>query len=272
MVVKLDWQGQVGKEWAIRADGLNQLLGPVGQAGIKALGDVAGKRVLDVGCGAGSTSRALSALGADVTGVDVSSDLLELAKENKTERYILADASRDTLGGPYDAVYSRFGAMFFDDPTAGWVHIRAQSGAGCKLSIVSWCDANDNGWASIPMMAARPILGPEKTQMAPSTVPGPFAWADPEYFGNILRSAGWQNLQWKAVDRLAEITTGDNPDPVERAVLFSLRIGILARHMAGVSDEIREQVAAALRLAYQDYLVGNAVRVPTKAWIITGTS
>lgn len=272
MVVKLDWQGQVGKEWAIRADGLNQLLGPVGQAGIDALGEVKDARVLDVGCGAGSTSRALSALGADVTGVDVSNDLLELAKQNKSERYLLADASRDALGGPYDAVYSRFGAMFFDDPTTGWAHIKEQSGEAAKLSIVSWCDANDNGWASIPMKAARPILGPEKTQLVPSTLPGPFAWADPEYFGRILRDAGWQNLHWQAVDKTAEITTGHNPDPVERAVLFSCRIGILARHMAGVSDEIREEVAAALRLAYQGYLVGNAVRVPTKAWIITGTS
>jgi hypothetical protein len=30
--------------------------------------------------------------------------------------------------------------------------------------------------------------------------PGPFAWADPDYFAPILKQAGWTNLKWQVVD------------------------------------------------------------------------
>ncbi|MFI8823777.1 class I SAM-dependent DNA methyltransferase [Streptomyces sp. NPDC053431] len=43
-------------------------------------GDVAGRRVLDAGCGSGPLSAALRARGAAVTGVDVSAGMLELAR------------------------------------------------------------------------------------------------------------------------------------------------------------------------------------------------
>jgi SAM-dependent methyltransferase len=270
MVDKLDWQGSVGKEWSKRMDGLDQLLGPVGDIGITALGNVAGKRVLDVGCGAGSTSRALGASGADVTGVDVSSDLLELAKKGGGAKYMLADAATDPLGGPYDAVYSRCGAMFFDDAVAGWEHIRDEVVAGGTLAIVCWCAAKENGWASIPTRAALPLLGPPP--LPPTGAPGPFAWAEPDFFGPILEQAGWKDLAWRAVDADAEITTGDDPDPIERAVQFTLRIGPLARRLEGLSPKKRAEIAQVLATAYQDYLIGDVVRVPTKAWIITGNA
>jgi SAM-dependent methyltransferase len=271
MVNKLDWQGRVGKEWAKRMDGLNCLLGPVGDQGITALGDVAQKRVLDVGCGAGSTSRALAVRGADVTGVDISEDLLALAKEDGGASYMLADASSAPLGGPYDAVYSRCGAMFFDDAVAGWTHIRNETVADGALSIVCWCAGKENGWASIPTQAARPILGGPPPP-PPAGTPGPFAWADPDFFAPILKQAGWTNLAWRAVSAAAEITTGDDPDPIERAVQFTLRIGPLARRLEGVSPEKRAEIGQVLAAAYQDFLVGDAVCVPTKAWIITGNA
>ncbi len=268
MVDKLDWQGGVGKEWSKRMDGLNCLLGPVGDVGIVALGDVAKKRVLDVGCGAGSTSRALAGLGAEVTGVDVSTDLLALAKHDGGADYLLADAASEPLGGPYDAVYSRCGAMFFDDAIAGWTHIRNHTVPGGNLSIVCWCAGKENGWASIPLRAARPILG-DPPPPPPAGTPGPFAWADPDYFAPILKQAGWKNLKWQAVDADAQITTGDDPDPIERAVQFTLRIGPLAKSLEGMAPEIRTKIGAVLATVYKDYLDGDAVRVPTKAWIIT---
>ena len=45
------------------------------------LGDVVGKRVLDIGCGAGQLSLALSQQNASVIGIDVSSRMVELAKK-----------------------------------------------------------------------------------------------------------------------------------------------------------------------------------------------
>src|ERR1700727_409264 len=43
-------------------------------------GDVAGRRILDVGCGSGPISAALRDRGAIVTGIDISAGMLKLAR------------------------------------------------------------------------------------------------------------------------------------------------------------------------------------------------
>jgi 2-polyprenyl-3-methyl-5-hydroxy-6-metoxy-1,4-benzoquinol methylase len=45
------------------------------------LGDVSGKQVLDLGCGEGRFCRLLAQRGASLTGVDLSSRMIELARE-----------------------------------------------------------------------------------------------------------------------------------------------------------------------------------------------
>lgn len=49
---------------------------------LELLGDVNGKRVLDLGCGEGYWARKLAALGAEVICIDGSSELIRLAKES----------------------------------------------------------------------------------------------------------------------------------------------------------------------------------------------
>jgi SAM-dependent methyltransferase len=50
------------------------------------LGDLSGKRVLDIGCGSGRYAVALAERGADVLGVDLSPAMLALARERATSR------------------------------------------------------------------------------------------------------------------------------------------------------------------------------------------
>jgi len=49
------------------------------------LGDVAGRRILDVGTGTGRAAIGLAGLGADVTGVDASEEMLKVARERARE-------------------------------------------------------------------------------------------------------------------------------------------------------------------------------------------
>lgn len=270
MTDKLDWQGRVGQEWAEKAAYLDAMMRPIGDAGLTALGDVSAKSVLDIGCGAGDTSRALTALGATVTGADISPDLLDIARTRGGADYLLADASRDDLGGPYDAVYSRCGAMFFADPVAGWRHIRQAARSGADLSIVCWAPAKDNGWAAIPVKIGRSIAGDGAFPASPKNAPGPFAWADTEYFSAILNDAGWQDVQWQGFETLVEIGAGPDSDPIERAVFFMTRIGSLARGLSSLSDPLRDEIKAALRVAFADYVQNDKVMLPAKTWVITG--
>ena len=55
---------------------------------LELLGDVAGRSVLDAGCGEGYLARVLTANGARVTGIDLSPRLIAMAREKDTEGQI----------------------------------------------------------------------------------------------------------------------------------------------------------------------------------------
>ena len=61
---------------------------------LDALGDVSGKKVIDIGCGEGRFCRMLSERGAVMTGVDLTEALIEHARElgSDKERYLVGDA------------------------------------------------------------------------------------------------------------------------------------------------------------------------------------
>lgn len=65
-------------------------------------------RVLDIGCGVGTTSRNLSAMGARVTGIDIADELIEYAKRQNSHyglvEYICADVTKVELSGKFDVI------------------------------------------------------------------------------------------------------------------------------------------------------------------------
>jgi SAM-dependent methyltransferase len=88
---------------------------------LELLGDVAGKRLLHLQCNCGQDSLSLAALGADVTGVDISDAAVEFARNLSTESGIAAKFERaDVLdwleaaavrGERYDRVFSTYGTI-----------------------------------------------------------------------------------------------------------------------------------------------------------------
>jgi 2-polyprenyl-3-methyl-5-hydroxy-6-metoxy-1,4-benzoquinol methylase len=79
----------------------------------KSLGDLRGKRLLDVGCGLGEASVFFALEGADVTATDISSGMLDaaqrLAKANGVHLRTVASASEDlplAAEEPFDIIYT----------------------------------------------------------------------------------------------------------------------------------------------------------------------
>src|SRR5579863_482827 len=94
------WNGAGGLRWAERQPVQDILLQPVADILIDRAKIKAGERVLDVGCGSGSTSFAFArAVGSSghVTGVDISAPMLSRAREvtplGAPVEFILADAT-----------------------------------------------------------------------------------------------------------------------------------------------------------------------------------
>lgn len=89
---------------------------------LNALGDVAGKDVLELGCGGAQWSIALARRGARVTGLDVSGAQLAAARDNVRTAGVtvaLVHASADATGlasASFDLVFADHGAPSFVDP------------------------------------------------------------------------------------------------------------------------------------------------------------
>lgn len=89
---------------------------------LQILGDLAGKAVLDIGCGAAHWTVALARHGADPVGVDISRRQLEQARRVVRDagfelRLVLADAEQLPFADEsFDAVACDWGAMSFTDP------------------------------------------------------------------------------------------------------------------------------------------------------------
>src|SRR6202795_1813125 len=95
-----------------------------GEALVKALGTRSGIKVLDLGCGDGTTALPAAKLGADVLGVDIASNLVEpgnrRAKEMGLTNCRFQEGDATNLHGledkSFDLVVSIFGAMFAPKP------------------------------------------------------------------------------------------------------------------------------------------------------------
>ena len=95
-----------------------------GEALVKDLGISSGIKVLDLGCGDGTTALPAARLGADVLGVDIASNLVEAGNKRAQDegltncRFQEGDASdlQDLNDDTFDLVVSIFGAMFAPKP------------------------------------------------------------------------------------------------------------------------------------------------------------
>jgi 2-polyprenyl-3-methyl-5-hydroxy-6-metoxy-1,4-benzoquinol methylase len=135
-----DWYPSwVGEGAGLIADGVGCLLPPT-------LHDA---RVLDVACGHGRASRGLARLGAAVVGVDISAELIALARARETAqslgiRYHAADVAEPDQwwdGAVFDGAVCEMALMDIDDlpGTLGAVAVATRPGGWFAISIVHPC-------------------------------------------------------------------------------------------------------------------------------------
>jgi len=273
MAEAFEWAGQMGREWSLRAEALDRQLAPAGAVGLAALAPQPGERILDLGCGGGATTariaKAVGPRGA-VTGVDISSDLLAVARArpgNEGAAFIEGDAQVwDFEAAAYDALFSRFGCMFFADPPAAYANLRRALKPGARVVLTVWRDLAANPWAALPAAIGAEVLGPAEPP-APGA-PGPFAWADPMIFRPILEGAGFTGLEWREAPITLQVGEAGEASPVARAVAMLTRIGPAARRLRGQPEAARVAVAERLAPALEPYVSDGWVRMPGLIWVI----
>jgi ubiquinone/menaquinone biosynthesis C-methylase UbiE len=149
---KLLWNGLAGRAWVDTQALMDSMLEPFQHLLLDETPEGA-RAVLDVGCGTGSTTLALSERKGHGTtiGVDISEPMLDAARRRALARganvsFVLADAQTYAFeAGSFDAVVSRFGVMFFDDPVRAFANLRSATPTGGRATIRSWRSAGRLG-------------------------------------------------------------------------------------------------------------------------------
>lgn len=275
MTSEQEWAGPMGRLWAELNTSTDRQLSEVADIAVAALAPAPGERILDLGCGGGATSlRLADAVGETgrVLGVDISADLLGIARARSAARPWLSFAEGDAAvhpfePGAFDGLFSRMGCMFFADPAAAFANIRKALRPDARIVLAAFADPADNAWATLPIEAAASVLDPAPPEPG---VPGPFAWSDPAIFRAALSAAGFRDITHAAEDVRFALGVGEDPDPVTRAIGAITQIGVVARRLRAHPDPdtARAAVEPLLRSALAAHVEGDWVRLSARFWLI----
>jgi ubiquinone/menaquinone biosynthesis C-methylase UbiE len=264
------WNGATGHKWAKHQTDMDRNMTDIGAASLALADAQPGERVLDIGCGNGSTSLTLAeAVGpsGDVLGVDISQPMLTLARGRTNApniRFIEADAAATPFSPDRDLIFSRFGVMFFVEPAAAFANIRKAAAPGARLAFVCWRKVEENEWSMRPWLIAKQFV-PEHKEAAPNA-PGPFAFADRERTRGILAEAGFHDIAIEPFDSVMRLGTS----PEHAALQLTTLMGPASRALKNADDETRAKVRAAIA---KDMAVfqGSATEIAPGAacWLVT---
>jgi SAM-dependent methyltransferase len=265
---------KAGEAWVRLQDRTDALIDPLGRVGVDRLRVAAGERVLDVGCGCGQTLLQLADLAGpsgQVLGVDISPPMLARARERVAGRptidLALGDAQAYAFASrTFDAVYSRFGVMFFDDPRAAFRNLRAAARPEGRLSFVCWQELARNPWAARPLEAVmRHLPPPAMPDMLREGRPGPFFLSDPARVRAILGDAGWRDVSVESVEMPLHY---GGAATLDEAVDYSLQIGPAARAMADAPEALKPALEVALRDALAPFAEARGVFIDGAAFVV----
>ena len=227
-------------------------------------------RVLDIGCGAGQTTRDVALVARDgaALGVDTAERALRQARQLtlaaglRNVDYVCGDAARLPFRpASVDVAISRFGTMFFADPVSAFANIHGALRPVGRLVMMVWQAAHRNAWA---VAIHRAVVGDDTASPEPPSGPSAFSLGDANTVEGILRAAAFVDVAFDEVHEPVYY----GPD-VESAVGFvsgfSNVMGAVASQPAGE----RERLLGRLRDVMAAHRTRDGIWFDSRAWIVT---
>ena len=148
-----------------------------GEALVESLGITRSMKVLDLGCGDGTTAVPAARLGADVLGVDIARNLVEAASRRARDegltnlRFQQGDAAdlRGLDSQSFDLVVSIFGAMFAPRPSDVAQEMVRVTRAGGRIVMGNWIPNDPTLVAQILKISASYSPPPPEGFISPMT-------------------------------------------------------------------------------------------------------
>ena len=246
------------------ADLIDLQMSPLGLVAMNALAPVAGQIILDIGCGAGGTLLQLAdrvGPAGRVVGIDIAPRVMAIARKRTAYlsqvMLLQEDASNLRLADQsVDGVFSRFGTMFFAEPTKAFKNISRMLKRGGRIGFVCWRSMSENELDIVPVEAADLPVAVDTT---------PFSFENPETIRRVLRSAGFRDIGVNAHD--ADVSSGD----AEAMLKVITRVGALGkvlRERPELLPDAEPRVRAALLERERD----GRVSLRAATWIVTATA
>jgi SAM-dependent methyltransferase len=266
------WNGPAGNAWVEAQDLVDALFAPLEELLVEAVPAGRGGRVLDVGCGTGGTTVALArrlgtegrCVGVDISGTMVEAARARAAREDARASFVRADAQDHVFEpGVFDAVVSRFGVMFFEDPVRAFTNLRRAAKEGARLRFVVWRDIAENPFMTTAERAAAPFL-PALPKRRPDA-PGQFALSDADRVRRLLEESGWGGIGIRPVDAACVL-------PEARLVPYFSRFGPVGLALPGTDERTRARIVDTVRAAFEPFVHGTEVRFTAACWQIDASA
>lgn len=261
------WNGPAGHAWVAAQTLLDAMFEPFEAMLVHAAGSA--HRVLDVGCGTGATTLALARAtdARSCVGIDISEPMIAVARQRaggEAAEFICADAATHAFApATFDAIVSRFGVMFFDDPVAAFTNLRAAASPDAVLSCIAWRSAAENPFMTTAERVAAPLL-PGLPQRRPEG-PGQFAFANADRVRCMLADSGWYDVRMLPLDVACSFPASD-------LTRYFTLLGPVGLALQQADAATREQVAGVVRAAFDPFVDGDTVRFDAACWQITARS
>ncbi|MFJ6573210.1 class I SAM-dependent methyltransferase [Streptomyces sp. NPDC091292] len=262
------WNGSVGAQWAGQQERMDRMLAGLNEPLFRAAAIGEGDQVLDVGCGAGATTRIAAGLASrgNVLGADVSAPLLERAaaltgaEGIRNVTYARVDAqSYPFRAGAYDVVISRGGVMFFADHAAAFRNLARALRPGGRLVFVCPLPHGADVEESRVMAAFGARLretgagaGPSADRMAAMTAMA--SLSDPDRVRAVLGGYEDVTVDSEAVDTVWGRDAADT-------------VGFLLSQQS--AQEVPSPARAALEDVFRPYETPDGVRLRSGVWLVT---
>jgi ubiquinone/menaquinone biosynthesis C-methylase UbiE len=266
------WNSPATRAWADRYEAIDRLFRGVTEAALRIAAPQSGERVLDIGCGGGTTVLELAARvgpGGHVMGADISQHSVARLRERiaaaglPNAEVVLADVATYAFEpARFDLAFSRLGVMFFGDPTAAFANVRRAMKVGGRLALAVFRTPAENPFTIGPIEAVRHLL-PSFAPPAPDE-PGIFSWADPARVLRLLEDAGYRNVSLAPLDQVMRFAgRGEATEAAELAMMIHV-----SRALAGADPERREAVRSALTLFFRRQDGPDGITLPGALWIV----
>jgi SAM-dependent methyltransferase len=160
-----------------------------------------GMRVLDLASGTGEPAISIAmrvGKHGQVTALDLSADLLEIARGRAQERGLNNFSTRQADAqvlpfedNSFDLATCRFGVMFFRDAVLALRELRRVLRTEARACFLAWGSFDQPYWRSMMGVVHRHVGGP----VLPPGGPDPFRFAEPGSLAAVLRSAGFRAVE-----------------------------------------------------------------------------